>query len=90
MQASKCGTDIAGGVIGPVQVFTRLEGSPWAVLGSPVEPHAPCPLIPVHCAAAMTTGSEFVRIEHAPVVRAGDVATCGHQASGRPWIRCHG
>ena len=90
MQASKCGTDIAGGVIGPLQMFTRLEGAPWAVLGSPVEPHAPCPLIPVHCAAVMATGSGFVRIEGIFVVRAGDVASCGHPATGRDWIRCHG
>ncbi|RJX18970.1 MAG: hypothetical protein C4575_09335 [Desulforudis sp.] len=60
--ASRTGDDTAGGIIEPLQAYVRLNGNPWAVIGSPVDPHAPCPAVPIHCAATMAEGCGFIRI----------------------------
>lgn len=85
--ASQTNVDTAGGTIRPLQTFVRLDGDPWAVVGSPVDPHPPCPDPAIHCAAQMAQGSPCVRISGIPACRAGDAADCGHGATGRGWIR---
>lgn len=76
---SRAQIDFAGGLIASsLQVFVLVEGFPAAVVGSPVASHGGGP----HSAATLVVGSLFVRINGLPVVRAGDVASCGHVATG--------
>ena len=73
----------AGGTItGQLQARVYVEGSPMSVVGDSVASHAPCPVPASHCAATMAAGSSRVFIDGIAVVRAGDVATCGHAATG--------
>ena len=50
--------------------------------GDGVAPHVPCPVVPVHCAATMSAGSNNVFIGGTAVVNAGDSASCGHTSTG--------
>jgi len=86
--ASRCNDDTAGGTIRALQTLVTLKGEPWAVVGSPVDSHAPCPLPASHCNATMAQGSNLVTIKGVPVCRAGDLASCGHAATGQSWILC--
>ena len=86
--ASRCNDDTAGGTIRPRQTFVTIDGQPWAIIGSPVDPHPPCPEAPEHCAPIMATGSLLATIDGVPVCREGDLASCGHAATGQPWIEC--
>ena len=80
---SLVGVHTAGGTItGPPQSRVYVDGNPMSVVGDAVEPHAPCPIDPSHCAATMAMGSSRVFIDGIAVVRAGDAATCGHAANG--------
>lgn len=73
----------AGGtIVGRRQTRSRIDGSLVSVVGDDVASHAPCPVIPVHCAATMAVGSARTRIDGIPIVRSGDTATCGHAANG--------
>ena len=72
----------AGGTILGGSPRDRVDGAPIALLGDAVAGHAPCPAVPVHCAATMGEGSARTRIDGVPIVRAGDAATCGHAATG--------
>ena len=81
---SRINQDTAGGtIIGALQDFARVEGTPWAVLGDPVDGHGPSP----HDAPVMAEGSPFARINGIPVCRAGHLATCGHPATGSGAMR---
>ena len=74
--------DTAGGLIGnSLGVASTIDGSPIAVAGDSVAPHAPCPRIPIHC-TAVTTASANSTINGIRIVLAGDAATCGHGATG--------
>ncbi|MBF0454943.1 MAG: PAAR domain-containing protein [Magnetococcales bacterium] len=84
--ATQTNVDAAGGTIRPLQSFVRLDGNPWAVVGSPVDGHG----LPPHAAPVMAEGTPWIRIDGIPVCRAGHAATCGHPASGRGWIRVNG
>ena len=80
---SLVGVHAAGGTItGGHTVRDRIDGHPVALLGDAVAAHAPCPVVPVHCAATMAAGSSRTRIDGIPIVRAGDAASCGHAATG--------
>lgn len=81
--ATQTNADAAGGTIGPLQGFVRLDGQPWAIVGSPVDGHG----LPPHAAPVMVEGVVWIRIDGVPVCVAGNAASCGHGASGRSWIR---
>lgn len=73
--------DTAGGtIIGVLVPSVRVNGAPIAVLGAAVTPHPP---VPPHTTAPVMVGhSSTVRAGGIPVCRAGDVASCGHAATG--------
>ena len=75
----RVGVDSAGGVIlGGGQSFVYANGALVAVDGDPVAPHGVAP----HAAPVMIAGSKNVFINGIAVCNAGDLATCGHSASG--------
>lgn len=73
--------DLAGGVIGnaPLQVFCRAEGFLIAIKGELIQSHSAGD--PPHNNATMRDASLFVRINNTGICRAGDFATCLHQAA---------
>ena len=78
---SRVGVDSAGGIIlgmGAPTVF--VNGRPVVVVGDAVSPHGPP--IPPHIGPVMQTGSSTVSANGIPVCRAGDLANCGHTATG--------
>jgi uncharacterized Zn-binding protein involved in type VI secretion len=75
---SRAGQDIAGSVIVSGSSTVRTNGSPTARVGDPVAGHGKAP----HSSPVMATGSPNVFANNIPVCRAGDIATCGHPASG--------
>ena len=76
---SLVGIDQAGGVInGPGAPGWTWNGAPISVVGDGVTGHG----AGAHAGPAMATGSAWMSINGIPVVRAGDVATCTHQATG--------
>lgn len=77
---TRINTDAAGGTItGMVQDGTVFaNGQPVSVHGDPVAPHGVAP----HAAPTMIAGSNNVFINGIAVCNAGDLATCGHAASG--------
>ena len=70
--------DLAGGAIS-AEGGTMIGTARVALDGDRVASHAPCPVVPVHCAAVMTT-TRRTHINGVPVVVEGDAATCGHTA----------
>lgn len=70
--------DLAGGAINSTQSSVRANGRRIIVNGDPVAPHGSAP----HSNATMIAVSKNVFIGGKRVVNAGDVATCGHSASG--------
>ena len=70
--------DTAGGAIA-ASAATRIGSLAVALRGDGVASHAPCPTVPSHCAATMTT-TRAVTINGVPVVVETDPATCGHGA----------
>jgi len=78
-QAVRLG-DINGGGGATMQGSTKVtvNGRPLCYTGVPVSPHAPCPDVPIHCSARTGKGSTKVLVEGIPVIRVGDVDTCGH------------
>lgn len=70
--------DVAGGAIG-ASAATTIGGIPVALDGDSVAAHPPCPQVPIHCAATMTT-TRATNINGVPIVVQGDPATCGHGA----------
>lgn len=82
---TRCNDDTAVGTIRPLQTAWKLDGEPIAVVGCPVDSHTPCELpSPPHCAATMAEGADYWSIGGTPICRAGDMATCGHPATGQP------
>ena len=75
----RVGIDTAGGVIlGGGQNFVFANGSLVSVDNDPVQGHGPG----VHAGPVMIAGSKNVFINGIAVCNAGDLATCGHSASG--------
>lgn len=76
---SRVGVDSAGGrIIGPLAPSVLVNGAPVAVLGAPVLPHGKGP----HAGPVMVTASATVFAGGIPLCKAGDIASCGHSASG--------
>ena len=74
--------DTCGGLIqNSVGIRSTINGNPIAVRGDTVVSHAPCPVVPSHCAAATQEASSGAFINGIPIVRAGDEASCGHPAT---------
>jgi uncharacterized Zn-binding protein involved in type VI secretion len=76
-----CNIDSAGGIIKPgpnVTIF--YKGNPVAVVGCEVNGHGSGS----HASAVMIQGSSKVFIKGIPIVLAGDLASCGDRATGRP------
>ena len=76
----RVGVDVAGGtIIGVVQNGTVFaNGSLVSVDSDDVQGHAPG----VHAGPVMIAGSKNVFINGIAVCNAGDLATCGHPATG--------
>ena len=76
--ARDAGTDVAHGAIiqGSENVF--VEGKPVVRIGDAVAGHGRGP----HAGPTMAQGSGNVKANNIGVSRAGDIATCGHPASG--------
>ena len=82
MQASLTDRDTAGGTIrGSSRV---IDGTSLAVVGDAVDPHGRN----AHSNATMAQGSARFKIDGKGVCSAGDLATCGHSATGssRVWV----
>lgn len=76
---ARAGRDFAGGlIVGGKNSRVRAEGLPVVVLGDAVAGHGMSP----HSAAVMVSASPRVFAGGIPVCRAGDLASCGHQATG--------
>lgn len=76
---SRVGVDTAGGTItGALVPSVTVNGAPIAVVGASVSPHGRSP----HNSAVMVSGSGSVTAGGISVCRAGDLASCGHKASG--------
>jgi len=73
------GTDVAGGPLiqGSPNVF--VENDPAVRIGDAVAGHGDDG---PHAAPVMATGSSTVFVNGIPLCREGDIATCGHPASG--------
>ena len=80
--------DAAGGTqLGGGQGWVTIDGQAVVVRGDAVASHAPCPVVPVHCAAVMTaTAADWITIDGTPVCVAGDAASCGHTTTGSGWV----
>lgn len=75
----RVGIDTAGGLIlGGGQSFVFANGALVSVDGDSVRGHG----VGVHAGPVMVAGSKNVFINGIAVCNAGDLATCGHPASG--------
>ncbi|WP_082018095.1 PAAR domain-containing protein [Leisingera sp. ANG-Vp] len=84
---SRIGQDTAGGTIDEALApSVRINGSAVAVLGCAVAPHG----IGVHAGPIMATASDTVFAQGTAVCRQGDLASCGHAASGSANVRAGG
>lgn len=72
--------DTAVGDLVPSVTSVYANNNLVIVNGNSVVPHAP--LIEPHLTATMTAGSNKVYAEGIAVCNAGDLATCGHAATG--------
>lgn len=76
---ARVGVDAAGGtILGGGNSHVYCNGALVAVLGDGVAGHG----IPPHAAPVMASASSTVFINGIPICREGDVASCGHPASG--------
>jgi len=71
-------TDSAGGKLIASQTSVFANGKKVVVNGDAVTPHG----VGVHAGPTMIAGSNNVSIGGVAVCNAGDLATCGHAASG--------
>lgn len=78
---------MAEGIIRPAQSKVRIGPDPVGTVGSPVDSHAPCPLIIKHCVAHMDEGNPKIRIGDIPICFQDHAADCDHRATGRQKIR---
>ncbi|MBY6056762.1 PAAR domain-containing protein [Leisingera daeponensis] len=84
---SRTGQDAAGGTIVEALAPTvRVNGSAVAVLGCAVAPHG----LGAHAGPVMATASGTVFAEGIAVCRQGDLASCGHAASGSANVHAGG
>ena len=84
---ARVGSDTAGGTqLGGGQGWVKIDGDLVVVVGDAVASHAPCSVVPVHCAANMAAGSAWVKIDGIPICREGDAASCGHASTGSDWV----
>ena len=72
--------DTAGGAIS-ASSGVLIDGRHISVNGDPIAGHAPCPVVAIHCAPDTANGLAGITIDGIPIIRAGDSATCGHQAT---------
>lgn len=80
---SLVGESQAGGIIdGPGNPLWTVNGLPISMLGDAVVNHGSGP----HQGAVMIQGSSWMSIDGIPVVRSGDLATCGHTSDGDLWM----
>lgn len=80
--ASRVGVDSAGAtIIGPGVPSVKVNGAPASVIGDAVVPHPPVPS-PHSAGPTMVQGSSTVFIGGIGAVRVGDLASCGHPATG--------
>ncbi len=63
----------AGIVETPLQSDVYVNGKLWAVIGTPIASHPPCPVPPSHCSATMSEGSSSVYAGGIKVCRSGDI-----------------
>tara|TARA_R110000822_G_scaffold292886_2_gene414898 strand:+ start:283 stop:564 length:282 start_codon:yes stop_codon:yes gene_type:complete len=79
-----------GGAVIQGHLNITVNGKPLAQFMSPVTPHIPCPFPPIHCGAvAAFPGSIKVTANSMPVLRVGDIDTCGHsRATGSLNVIC--
>lgn len=76
---SRINLDAAGAaIIGVLAPSVVVNGAPVAVLGAAVAGHG----LPPHAAPVMATASASVFANGTAVCRSGDLASCGHPASG--------
>lgn len=75
--------DSAGGsqLAGQQSEWT-VEGQPIVLKGDPVVGHG----LPPHAGPTMAEGSGWMTLNGIPVVREGNLATCGHASTGRGWF----
>lgn len=67
-----------GQILGPGSPTVFCEGQAVSLKGDNVQPHGK----PPHSSPVMVGSSSTVFATGKPVVRAGDAATCGHNADG--------
>lgn len=80
---SLVGQSVAGGVItGPGAVTWTIMGLSISLVGDGVSGHG----TGAHSGPVMVTGSPWATIHGIPVVRAGSLASCSHDANGNPWM----
>jgi uncharacterized Zn-binding protein involved in type VI secretion len=78
---SRVGVDAAGDtIIGNLAPTVFVNGAPVAVLNAAVTSHLPAP--PHTGSPYMETASATVKANSIFVCRAGDLASCGHAATG--------
>jgi uncharacterized Zn-binding protein involved in type VI secretion len=78
---SRVGVNSAGGVIqGPGEPTFTLDGAVVSVLNDDVAGHG----VGSHAGPKMVEGSAWMSWNGVPVVRAGNKASCGHEADGHP------
>ena len=66
-----------GGAVIQGHLNVIVNSIPMAQFMSPVTPHPPCPLVPIHCGAvAAFPGSIKVTANSMPVLRVGDIDSC--------------
>lgn len=84
---TRVGIDTAGGLIlGGGQSFVTVQGYFWAVVGDTVAGHGESP----HDSSMMIQGSSFISINGIPACREGDLASCGHTATGSETMKVSG
>lgn len=82
--ATRTKKDKAGGaIIGILAPHVFTNGANQSVVGDPIEQHGPGE----HGSAVMMTGSPNVFAHGTPCCRKGDLATCGHPATGSPNVK---
>jgi uncharacterized Zn-binding protein involved in type VI secretion len=75
---SRATSDVAGGTITGASADVFVEGKPVVRIGDAVSGHGRG----THAGPVMSSGSKTVLVNGIGVSRDGDIATCGHPASG--------
>lgn len=68
----------AGGRVTSGSKTVIIDGKQVAPIGSPVSPHLPCPIVPIHCHAKTAQGSKSFIVDGKPVTVVTNKDTCGH------------